>query len=193
MHCGTKYLAGHSDALLGLLTASPITSRGLEVAATLRTLQVYTGGVASPFDSWLALRGLKTLHVRVEQQAKSAQALAEFLDEQNIVKKVYYPGLRSHPQHGIASGQMSNFGGVFSVEFETEEIATAFAAVLRVIQRATSLGGTETLIEHRASIEPPHRRVSPPALLRVSVGLEDTKQLIQDMKVAISIAKEISK
>lgn len=185
-------MAGHSDALLGLVTASPLTTRGQVLKDSLRDVQTLAGGVASPWDSWLTLRGLKTLHVRVEQQARSAQALAEFLEGQEEVSHVHYPGLPVHPQHEVAKSQMANFGGVFSVEFETEAMAVAFAAGLRIVQRATSLGGTETLIEHRASIEPPERRVSPPGLLRVSVGLEDTKQLLQDIKVALSIAKEVT-
>ena len=191
MHSGTKYLAGHSDALLGIATASPFTKRGKELAPVLRSVQISAGGVASPWDSWLTLRGLRTLDVRVERQCQSAQRVAEYLQSQDLVTAVYYPGLVSHPHHEIAKRQMNGFGGVFSVEFENEVLATAFAGALRTIQRATSLGGTETLIEHRASIEPVGRVTSPWGLLRVSVGLEDPADLIHDMERALEVTQQI--
>lgn len=108
-----------------------------------------------------------------------------------MVTAVYYPGLASHCSHQIAKSQMSSFGGVFSIELENEAMAMAFAGALKTIQRATSLGGTETLIEHRASIEPPERRTSPPGLLRVSVGLEDLEDLIDDIEQSLAIANEV--
>jgi cystathionine gamma-synthase len=191
MHSGTKYLAGHSDALLGLLTASPVTIRGRELAPILKKVQIMAGGVASPWDSWLALRGIRTLQVRVERQSRTALALAEFLFKHEFVTAVHYPGLSHHPSHHVARSQMSTFGGVFSLELESEQAAMAFAAALSTIKRATSLGGTETLIEHRASIEPPERRTSPPGLLRVSVGLEDEDDLIQDITMAMDIARQV--
>lgn len=191
MHSGTKYLAGHSDALLGLLTASPTTKRGRELAPKIKTVQNNVGGVASPWDSWLTLRGLRTLQVRVERQSKTAKVLTEYLEKHPMVKAIYYPGLSSHKFHHVAQSQMDMFGGVFSVELEDEASAMAFAAALRTIQRATSLGGTETLIEHRASIEPPERRTSPPGLLRVSVGLEDENDLIADIEQALSVAGQV--
>lgn len=149
------------------------------------------GGVASPWDSWLALRGIKTLQVRVERQSRTAQAIAEFLAKHEYVTAVHYPGLASHPSHAVARSQMTTFGGVLSVELESEEAATAFAAALLTIKRATSLGGTETLIEHRASIEPPERRTSPPGLLRISVGLEDEEDLIYDLATALDISRQV--
>jgi len=191
MHSGTKYLAGHSDALLGVVTTSPTTERGRALAPRLMSVQTYTGGVASPWDSWLALRGIRTLQVRVERQSKTAQTLAEYLAGHEMVTAVYYPGLASHCSHQIAKSQMSSFGGVFSIELENEAMAMAFAGALKTIQRATSLGGTETLIEHRASIEPPERRTSPPGLLRVSVGLEDLEDLIDDIEQSLAIANEV--
>jgi len=191
MHSGSKYLAGHSDALLGVLTASPVTERGRQLAPILKTVQVTAGGVASPWDSWLTLRGMRTLLVRVEQQSKTALALAEFLSNHPYITAVHYPGLPQHPSHEVARSQMSPFGGVLSVELENEPAATAFAAALSTIKRATSLGGTETLIEHRASIEPEERRTSPPGLLRVAVGLEDVDDLIFDMNTALAIAKQV--
>ena len=191
MHSGTKYLAGHSDALLGILTASPNTERGRNLSPKLTKVQHHTGGVASPWDSWLSLRGLRTLQIRVERQSKTALTLAQYLSKHRMVSAVYYPGLASHPFHLVAKSQMSMFGGVFSVELADEATATAFAAALKTIQRATSLGGTETLIEHRASIEPPERRTSPPGLLRVSVGLEDAEDLMNDMEQALGLAESV--
>lgn len=192
MHAGTKYLAGHSDALLGLATASPVTQRGKELAPLLRSVQIDAGGVASPWDSWLTLRGLRTLQVRVERQCKTAQCVAEYLYNHELVSVVHYPGLVGHPQHEIAKKQMNvGFSGVLSLELDNEVMATAFAGALKIIQRATSLGGTETLIEHRASIEPPDRVTSPPGLLRVSVGLEDPGDLINDIEKALSITRQI--
>lgn len=163
------------------------------MAPILKSVQVDTGGIASPFDSWLALRGLRTLQVRVERQCQSAKAIADFLDRHRLVTAVHYPGLVGHPNHATAKRQMSNnmFGGVLSFELENEVVATAVAGALQVIQRATSLGGTETLIEHRASIEPPGRVTSPQGLLRLSTGLEDPKDLIHDLDRALSIAEKV--
>jgi cystathionine gamma-synthase len=192
-HSGTKYLGGHSDVLLGVVTASPWTSCGQELSASIRQVQIKAGAVASPFDSWLTLRGLRTLHVRVERSCQNALRLAQFLESCDSVKVVNYPGLESHPQHEIAKKQMkSGFGGVLSFEMETDVEAMAVAGALRTAQRATSLGGTETLVEHRASIEPPGRVVSPLGLLRVSVGLEDVNDLIDDFRTALTIAQEVA-
>jgi cystathionine gamma-synthase len=193
MHSGTKYLAGHSDALVGVLSVSPKTQRGVELAPILKSVQVDTGGTASPFDSWLTLRGLRTLQVRVERQCQSATAIADFLDQHNLVTATHYPGLANHPDHAVAKRQMSNglFGGVLSFEMEDQVMATAVAGALQIIQRATSLGGTETLIEHRASIEPPGRVTSPQGLLRLSTGLEDPTDLINDLDRALSIAEQV--
>jgi cystathionine gamma-synthase len=192
MHSGTKYLAGHSDAVLGILTTSPITDRGKQLTPILKSVQVDAGGIASAFDSWLTLRGLRTLQVRVERQYKTAQIITEFLTDHNLTTAVHYPGLESHTNHDIAKRQMHNgFGGVMSFELKDEVMATALAGALTTIQRATSLGGTETLIEHRASIEPPGRVISPPGLLRLSVGLEDPDDLIEDLDKALFIAHKV--
>lgn len=158
----------------------------------MRGVQIATGGVASSFDSWLTLRGMRTLQVRVERQCATALTVAEYLNQHSLVTAVHYPGLSSHPQHEVAKRQMKmGFGGVLSFELADEVQATALAGALQTIQRATSLGGTETLIEHRASIEPPERRTSPPGLLRLSVGLEDPKDLIQDLENALFITREV--
>lgn len=132
----------------------------------------------------------------MERQCKTALTLAEYLSSGNpktkMIKAVHYPGLASHPQHDIAKRQMQGgYGGIISIELEDEVAATALAAALKTIQRATSLGGTETLIEHRSSIEPPTRTTSPPGLLRISVGLEDVNDLVDDFDSALAIAEEV--
>jgi cystathionine gamma-synthase len=192
LHSATKYMGGHSDVLLGVVTCSPWTERGRELGPLLRQVQVCVGGVASSFDSWLTLRGLRTLGTRVERQCRSAMELASYMQAHPLITAVHYPGLETHPQHAIAKRQMKGgYGGVFSVELESESLAMAFAGALRTIQRATSLGGTETLIEHRASIEPPDRTTSPAGLLRLSVGLESPADLISDVENALSIVQKI--
>jgi cystathionine gamma-synthase len=151
------------------------------------------GAVASPFDCWLALRGLRTLHLRVQRQCQSAMLIAQFLSKHPWVQKVHYPGLDSHPQHDVASRQMQGglYGGVLSFEVENEVFAMAVAGAVKIITRATSLGGTETLIEHRATIEPAHRIMSPRGLLRLSVGLEHVQDLIHDLDTALTVAHRV--
>lgn len=192
MHSATKYLAGHSDALIGTLTANLTTKQGQLVAERLSQVQGMTGGVASTLDSWLCLRGLRTLAVRVRQQCQTAQRVAEYLNAHDSVAMVHYPGLSSHPQHAVAQRQMKMYGGVLSLNVGSQVRAVALAAALQTIQRATSLGGTETLIEHRASIEPKGRVTSPPGLLRLSVGLEDAEDLLEDLKQALEIMEQAS-
>jgi cystathionine gamma-synthase len=196
LHSATKYLAGHSDALLGVVTASPWTRRGRELAPRLREVQTSVGGVASPLDAWLTLRGLRTLAIRVQRQCETAQKLANYLSNHPSVYKVYYPGLNSaldeSPQHqALVERQMKMCGGMLSVDMDSESKAMALAGALRTIQRATSLGGTETLIEHRASIEPPGRVTSPVGLLRIAVGLEDVDDLIKDLQEALAIVDSL--
>ena len=193
LHSGTKYLGGHSDVLIGITTTSPFTEKGRVLGESIATVQKTLGSTASPFDCWLTLRGLRTLHLRVERQNKSALAIATFLNNVEAVEKVHYPGLKSHPQHDIACRQMkSGFGGMLSFEMKDEATAMAVAGAVKLIIRATSLGGTETLIEHRASIEPEDGKVSPDGLLRMSVGLENPDDLIKDLDTAIKIACEVT-
>ncbi|KAL7563725.1 hypothetical protein ACA910_020415 [Epithemia clementina (nom. ined.)] len=206
MHSATKYLAGHSDVTAGIVTCSPWTTRGQELGPAVQQVQVCMGGVASPMDCWLALRGLRTLQVRVERQCHNALQMAKFLEQQQqeqqqegggrFIAAVHYPGLRrisNAPQERVVQQQMKNelYGGVLSLEMTCEAAAFALAGALQVITRATSLGGTETLIEHRASIEPPGRVVSPPGLLRISAGLEQDQDLIQDLRQALTIVAQI--
>ena len=193
IHSATKYLGGHSDVLLGVSTCSPWTDRGRALGSRLQTVQTAVGGVASSLDCWLTLRGLRTLSTRWERQSRTAMQLAEHLLEQHhATAVVHYPGLSSHPQHAVARRQMKGlFGGMLSVEFATETMAMAVAGALQTAHRATSLGGTETVVEHRASIEPAGRVTSPAGLLRISVGLEDADDLIQDFENAMAIAEEV--
>ncbi len=193
LHSGTKYLAGHSDVLIGTVTTSPYTSQGRELGQRIRSIQSALGAIASPMDCWLTLRGLRTLHIRLERQCRSAMEIAKFLSAHPLVESVHYPGLEQHPQHKTAARQMKPwFGGMLSFEMSDEATAMAVAGAVSTIQRATSLGGTETLIEHRASIEPEDGRVSPMGLLRMSVGLEDVEDLKRDLDEALQIGHNIT-
>lgn len=190
LHSGTKYLGGHSDVLLGTISCSN-NENGMMMAERIKSIQTSIGAVASPLECWLTLRGLRTLHVRVERQCQTAFKIATYLDEHEHILKVHYPGLVNHAQHAIAKRQMTMYGGMLSFEVRTESMAMAVAGAVSTIVRATSLGGTETLIEHRASIEPPERRTSPPGLLRMSIGLEDVDDLIYDLQIALDLASQI--
>ncbi len=182
MHSTTKYLGGHSDVLGGIV----VGREGLGVLANIRDYQGTAGGVPSPFECWLLLRSLPTLPYRVRAQSATAMAVAAFLDSHRKVEKVYYPGLASHPGHAVAARQMRDgFGGMMSVQVPGGAAeAMAVAARVRLFTRATSLGGVESLIEHRASMEGPHSR-TPPNLLRLSIGLEHAADLIADLEQAL--------
>jgi cystathionine gamma-synthase len=182
MHSTTKYLGGHSDVLGGAIVtraADPMFER-------IRFLQGAGGAVPSPFDSWLLLRGIQTLAYRVRGHCENAARVAQFLAAHPKIERVHYPGLPSHPGHAVAARQMRGFGGMLSIEARGgEQGAMALAARLKLITRATSLGGIESLIEHRASVEGPESR-TPPSLLRVSVGLEHPDDLIADLEQALA-------
>ncbi|EJK75090.1 hypothetical protein THAOC_03197 [Thalassiosira oceanica] len=199
VHSATKFLGGHSDVLLGSVSCSPRTENGVWLKERLEQVQTSIGAVASPLECWLTLRGLRTLHLRAERQCQTAMKLSQFLDDHDEVAICHYPGRPSHPQHEIAKRQMIGpdggnlYGGMLSFEVRSEAFAMAVAGGCRIIKRATSLGGTETLIEHRASIEPPERRVSPPGLLRVSVGLEEAADVINDLRTALDVAATVMK
>ncbi|MBU1821332.1 MAG: aminotransferase class I/II-fold pyridoxal phosphate-dependent enzyme [Bacteroidetes bacterium] len=182
MHSTTKYLSGHSDVLGGAL----IFKESGELATRARQIQTLGGAVPSPFDCWLVSRGIKTLAVRVRQQAANALALAEFLEKHSAVERVHYPGLKSHAGYAIARRQMSLAGGMLSVQIRGgAEDALRFMKKLQLFTMATSLGGVESLIEHRASVEGPDT-LTPQNLLRVSVGLEHVDDLIGDMDQALA-------
>lgn len=181
MHATTKYLGGHSDVLGGAL----ILRENGELFQRLSSLQMTGGAVPSPFECWLTMRGIRTMPLRVRHQTATAGALAEFLEKHPKVEAVHYPGLASHPAHAIAKRQMSGFGGMLSVQVgANREASIAVASRLRLFTQATSLGGTESLVEHRASVEGPGTR-APENLLRVSVGLEHIDDLKQDFDAAL--------
>lgn len=183
MHAATKYLNGHSDLLAGTLT----TRREDGLWERLRAVRMQQGGVLGSFEAWLLLRGMRTLFPRVRQSCASAQALAEALVGHSVVTEVLYPGLASFPGHALAARQMhGGFGGMLSIRVRGgAEAAIATAAQVRLWKRATSLGGVESLIEHRASIEGPGS-TAPENLLRVSVGLEHPDDLIADLEQALA-------
>jgi cystathionine gamma-synthase len=182
MHSTTKYLGGHSDVLGGIVIPR---DRG-DLLDGIRDYQVTAGAVPSPFDCWLLLRSLATLPLRVRAQSANALAVAGFLHADRRVERVYYPGLVSHPGHAIAVEQMQGgFGGVVSLQVPGGAAeALAVAARVRLFRRATSLGGVESLVEHRASMEGPHTR-TPQNLLRLSVGLENVADLLDDLDRAL--------
>lgn len=177
MHSSTKYIGGHSDLLGGVLA-----TRNADIAATLRSWQIDAGAVPSAFDCWLILRSLPTLPLRVAQQSATAMRIANWLVEQNAVEKVFYPGLASHRGHEIAQRQMQDYGGIVSFQLHgDEQHARHFASTTQLFTQATSLGGVESLIEHRASVEGAQRR-SPGNLLRMSIGVEHVDDLLNDLQ-----------
>jgi cystathionine gamma-synthase len=181
MHATTKYLGGHSDVLGGAL----IFRDSGELFQKINSLQMLGGAVPSPFDCWLVMRGIRTLPLRVNAQTATASALATYLEKHPAVEAVHYPGLNSHAGHAIAARQMSGFGGMLSVQAgKTREQSLAIASRLKLFTQATSLGGTESLVEHRASVEGPGTR-APENLLRVSVGLEHIEDLKADFDQAL--------
>jgi cystathionine gamma-synthase len=182
MHSTTKYLGGHSDVLGGIVVVREASAE-LE---GLRHFQGAGGGVPSPFDCWLLLRSLPTLPLRVRQQSANALAVARFLAADPRVERVHYPGLEQHPGHALAARQMQGgYGAVvsFQVPGGAEE-ALAVTSRVRLFTRATSLGGVESLIEHRASMEGPLSQ-TPPNLIRMSVGLENVTDLVADLDQAL--------
>jgi cystathionine gamma-lyase/cystathionine beta-lyase/cystathionine gamma-lyase/homocysteine desulfhydrase len=187
LHSTTKYLNGHSDGVGGAVVLNDAA-----LAERLKFLQNAAGAVLGPFDSWLVLRGVKTLAVRMRQHNENGQAVAQFLAQHPKVKKVHYPGLPSHPQHDLARKQMSGFGGMLSFETGSLENARTVLNSVRLCSLAESLGGVETLISHPATMT----HASVPAqerqrlgitdgLVRISVGIEDVEDLIADLKQAL--------
>jgi len=189
VHSMTKYLNGHSDVVAGIVVTSDP-----EIDASIRFVQNSTGGVPGPVDSFLVLRGLKTLGVRMRAHATAAQRVAEFLDAHPAVERVLYPGLPSHPQHALAARQMSGFGGMITCVLRGGlEPSRRFLERTRLFALAESLGGVESLIEHPAIMT----HASVPAdvraalgisdgLVRLSVGIEDTDDLLDDLRAALA-------
>lgn len=182
MHASTKYLGGHSDLLGGTVIVREVD----EFFERIRLVQTIGGAVPSPFDCWLLLRSIRTLPYRMRGHSANAQRVAEFLAEHPAVATVHYPGLPPHPGHTIAQRQMKLYGGMLSIQVHGgAEEAMAVAARVRLFTRATSLGGVESLIEHRASVEGPHT-TTPTNLLRLSIGLEHPDDLIADLEQALA-------
>ncbi|HSL66964.1 MAG TPA: aminotransferase class I/II-fold pyridoxal phosphate-dependent enzyme [Actinomycetota bacterium] len=191
LHSATKYIGGHHDLTGGVVATTEDGMRGL------RNTAIETGGTMAPFEAWLALRGLMTLELRMERHSRSAQMLAEFLEVQAKVERVHYPGLPSHPHHEVARRLLPRgSGGVLAFEIEGGvEAGMRFCDALELAWIATSLGGTHTLVGHAASTT--HRQMDPAArraagiadgLVRVSVGLEDVEDLIEDFQRALEKA-----
>ncbi|MEO7916074.1 MAG: PLP-dependent transferase [Dokdonella sp.] len=182
MHSTTKYFGGHSDVLGGALAFAKADHFYKVVAHRLHI----TGATMAPFNAWLTLRGCRSLPARMAMHCANAGELAEFLAKQPCVERVNYPGLASHPGHAIAARQMSAFGGMISIEMRGgRDAALTVAGRLKLFTNATSLGGCESLVEHRASVEG-DQPVSPQNLLRISVGLEHIDDLIEDFRQALA-------
>jgi cystathionine beta-lyase/cystathionine gamma-synthase len=188
LHSTTKYLNGHSDMVGGLL----VTARD-DLAERLGFIQNAAGAVPGPMDCWLALRGIKTLPLRMRQHDASGRRIAEWLAQRGDVKKLYYPGLPSHPQHELACRQMTGFGGMISLDLGDPARARRFVEATRIFSLAESLGGVESLIGHPASMT--HASVPPAmrqamgltdSLVRLSCGVEDSEDLIADLERALS-------
>jgi cystathionine gamma-synthase len=183
MHSATKYLNGHSDVVAGSLT----TRVDDDYWKRIRQVRGQAGTVLGPFEAWLLLRGMRTLFVRVPVQSRTALLIAEEFAEDSAIKAVLYPGLPSHPGHSIAAKQMhGGFGGMLSLRVHGgAPAALKVVRKLKLWKRATSLGGVESLVEHRASVEPPAGG-TPDDLLRLSVGIEDAGDLIKDLTQALA-------
>jgi cystathionine gamma-synthase len=181
LHSTTKYFGGHCDVLGGIVVAK----KDGELFQRIRNIQYEGGAVPSPFDCWLILRGMRTLPWRMRAHSANAAKVAEFLAGHPKVERVHYPGLPSHPGHKIAQKQMSMFGGMLSFEVKDGgDGAMKVTTKTKIFTRATSLGGVESLIEHRASIEGPGT-TSPEGLIRLSIGLENADDLIEDLDQAL--------
>ena len=187
VHSSTKYLNGHSDVIGGVVATS-----NEDVTNELRFLQKATGGVPGPWDSWLVLRGTKTLAVRMERHNSNGQKIAEWLEQRSDIDAVHYPGLKSHPQHELAKSQMRGFTGMISLELGSLERATKVVQATRLFSLAESLGGVESLIGHpaimtHASVPKEIRDAQgvTEGLIRLSVGIEDVDDLIEDLDHAL--------
>ncbi len=189
VHSGTKYLGGHSDLIAGL-----VVTADAELGKQIKFLQNASGAILGPFDSFLLIRGIETLHLRVRQHGASAHAIAVFLEGHPAVDKVFYPGLPTHPGHVVAAGQSRGFGGTvsFSLKTDTIEAATAFVTSTELFKLAESLGGIKSLVSHPAQMThksiPAEKRKAAgvvDGLIRLSAGLEDTEDLIDDLRQAL--------
>ena len=191
VHSATKYLGGHSDVIHGV-----VVTKNAEIAAQIRFLQNAVGAVPGPQDCFLILRGIKTLHIRVERACQNAEKIANYLDAHPKISKVYYPGFASHPGHEVAKKQMKMFGGMVSFDLvaNNEESARIVLSNTHYFSLAESLGGVESLIGHPASMThgsiPREERLKvglTDSLIRLSVGIEDVEDLIQDLEHALAL------
>lgn len=191
VHSATKYIGGHSDVIAGL-----VITKDADLGAQIKFYQNACGAVLGPFDSFLLIRGLETLHLRLAQHCRNAAIIAQYLEAHPLVDRVYYPGLASHPQHAIARKQQKEFGGVvsFSLLTDTEAAATTLVTNTVLFHLAESLGGVKSLVSHPASMT--HKSIDPAirkaasvkdSLVRLSVGLEDVQDLINDLETALTI------
>jgi cystathionine beta-lyase len=197
IHSATKYLAGHSDVIAGLVIVN-----NNDLAVQLKFIQNSSGAILGPFDSWLTIRGIETLALRVQKHSENAQKVAEYLEKCEDVKEIYYPGLTSHKNHLIAAKQQTAFGGVVSFSLKEDTILAAknFATSTKLFRLAESLGGVKSLICHPAtmthkSIPAETRKASgiSDSLIRLSVGIENSEDLIADLKQAFEVLKDKSK
>ncbi len=188
VHSATKYLGGHSDLIAGLVVTSNNT-----IGEKIKFIQNASGAILGPFDSWLVIRGIETLHLRVRQHSQNAQLVAEYLSTHPAVDQVYYPGLKSHRNHDVAARQASGFGGIvsFTLKDDTIAAATSFVSATKYFKLAESLGGVKSLVSHPAQMThqsiPAEKRKSSgvaDSLVRLSVGLEEAEDLISDLEQA---------
>lgn len=193
VHSATKYLGGHSDLIAGLVVTATE-----ELGTEIKFIQNASGGILSPHDSWLVIRGIETLYLRVQQHCTNAQIVAEYLQLHPAVDKVYYPGLKTHHNHDIAAKQQTGFGGIvtFTLKEDTEDAAEAFVCSTHLFKLAESLGGVKSLLCHPTTmthksipVEKRHAAGVADSLVRLSVGLEDVKDLIADIEQALSNSK----
>jgi cystathionine beta-lyase len=191
MHSATKYLGGHSDLLMGALIV-----KDSKLAEELHFIQFAAGAIAGPMDSFLALRGIKTLHIRMQRHCENASIVANFLENHPKVGTVYYPGLEDHPDHEVAKKQMKDFGGVvsFRLKDESREAAFNFLESLKFFTLAESLGGVESMVNHSATMShasmPEEARLKigiTDSLIRLSVGIEDKEDLLADLEQALNL------
>jgi len=188
VHSATKYLNGHSDMLGGLIVLND-----KQMTERLRFLQKSIGGIMSPFEAWMCLRGIKTLALRMDRHNRNALDIAAFLSKHRSIKKVHFPGLVSHPQHRLAKKQMKGFGGMISFDLGSLDRAKTFLKRVKLCALAESLGGVETLISHPATMthsfitaEQRKKIGITDGLVRLSVGIEDVEDILEDLKQALS-------
>lgn len=194
IHSATKYLGGHSDLIAGL-----VVTKDADLGARIKYLQNACGAILAPFDSWLVIRGIETLHLRIRQHCNSALRIARYLTQHPAVDKVFYPGLPTHPNHEVAQKQSSGFGGIisFTLKEDTEEAAVRLVTQTRLFKLAESLGGIKSLVSHPAnmthkSIPVAKRRAAgvQDSLIRLSIGLEEPEDLINDLEQTFQLISE---